>query len=117
MAKHIPVVGLAGRRNAGKSSLFNALLGKNRALTHETPGLTRDVLKGEVNRYGMRFYILDLPGLDLEPDNGLDDAIVARAREILKSVDLLIYLMEPPAADAFDIDFMIIFLKKAVIKL
>lgn len=106
MAKHIPVVGLAGRRNAGKSSLFNALLGKNRALTHETPGLTRDVLKGEVNRYGMRFYILDLPGLDLEPDNGLDDAIVARAREILKSVDLLIYLMEPPAADAFDIDFI-----------
>ena len=106
MAKHIPVIGLAGRRNAGKSSLFNALLGKNRALTHETPGLTRDVLRGEVNRYGMRFQVLDLPGLDLEPEHGLDDAILARARENLNSVDLLVYLMEPPAAAPFDLDFI-----------
>tara|TARA_Y100001937_G_scaffold122287_2_gene182600 strand:- start:140616 stop:142370 length:1755 start_codon:yes stop_codon:yes gene_type:complete len=106
MAKRIPVVGLAGRRNAGKSSLFNALLGKNRALTHETPGLTRDILRGEVNRYGMRFHVLDLPGLDLEPEHGLDDAILARARESLNTVDLLVYLMEPPAAAPFDIDFI-----------
>ncbi|HBS03805.1 MAG TPA: hypothetical protein DEA96_02495, partial [Leptospiraceae bacterium] len=106
MAKHIPVIGLAGRRNAGKSSLFNALLGKNRALTHETPGLTRDVLRGEMNRYGMRFQVLDLPGLDLEPEHGLDDAILARARENLNSVDLVVYLMEPPAAAPFDLDFI-----------
>ncbi|MCB1306153.1 MAG: ribosome biogenesis GTPase Der, partial [Leptospiraceae bacterium] len=106
MAKKLPVIGLAGRRNAGKSSLFNALLGKNRALTHETPGLTRDVLRGEVNRYGVRFTILDLPGLDLEAENGLDEAILKGARASLDSVDLLIYLMEPPAAAPFDLDFI-----------
>jgi ribosome-associated GTPase EngA len=106
MAKKMPVVGLAGRRNAGKSSLFNALLGKNRALTHETPGLTRDILRGEVNRYGMRFQILDLPGLDLEPEHGLDEAILQRARQSIDSVDLLLYLMEPPAPAPFDLDFL-----------
>lgn len=106
MAKRIPVIGLAGRRNAGKSSLFNALLGKNRALTDETPGLTRDVLRGEMNRYGMRLQILDLPGLDLEPENGLDDVILSRARASLNEVDLLVYLMEPPAAASFDMDFI-----------
>jgi tRNA modification GTPase len=57
------VVVLAGPPNAGKSSLFNALLGVERAIVHETPGTTRDAIEAvmEVNRWPMR--LVDTAGL------------------------------------------------------
>lgn len=57
------VVVLAGLPNAGKSSLFNALLGVERAIVHETPGTTRDAIEAmiEVNRWPLR--LVDTAGL------------------------------------------------------
>ena len=57
------VVVLAGPPNAGKSSLFNALLGVERAIVHETPGTTRDAIEAtiEVNRWPLR--LVDTAGL------------------------------------------------------
>jgi tRNA modification GTPase len=57
------VVVLAGPPNAGKSSLFNALLGIERAIVHETPGTTRDAIEAtiEVNRWPLR--LVDTAGL------------------------------------------------------
>ena len=57
------VVVLAGPPNAGKSSLFNALLGVERAIVHHTPGTTRDAIEAviEVNRWPLR--LVDTAGL------------------------------------------------------
>ena len=57
------VVVLAGPPNAGKSSLFNALLGVERAIVHQTPGTTRDAIEAmiEVNRWPLR--LVDTAGL------------------------------------------------------
>jgi tRNA modification GTPase len=57
------VVVLAGPPNAGKSSLFNALLGVERAIVHETPGTTRDAIEAtiEVDRWPLR--LVDTAGL------------------------------------------------------
>src|SRR6185503_5545251 len=57
------VVVLAGKPNAGKSSLFNALLGVERAIVHETPGTTRDAIEAviEVNSWPLR--LVDTAGL------------------------------------------------------
>jgi len=92
--KALPRVALLGKRNAGKSSLFNLLLGKHRALTDDYSGLTRDILAGEVQRDGKRFLLHDLPGLDLPVEEELTGAILERAREALKKMDALIVLFD-----------------------
>src|SRR5690606_4549956 len=57
-----PVV-FAGRPNTGESSLFNRLVGFNRALVTETPGTTRDVLSEEVDLSGVRTTLVDTAGV------------------------------------------------------
>jgi tRNA modification GTPase len=63
MVREGAVVVLAGPPNAGKSSLFNALLGVQRAIVHHTPGTTRDAIEAviEVNRWPLR--LVDTAGL------------------------------------------------------
>ena len=54
---------LLGKPNAGKSALFNALLGYDRAIVSERAGTTRDSLEGEIELFGVRFCLFDTAGL------------------------------------------------------
>lgn len=54
---------LAGRPNAGKSSLFNALLGRYRAIVHEDAGTTRDVIEEDIEIRGRRWKLVDTAGV------------------------------------------------------
>jgi len=55
---------LVGRPNAGKSSLFNALLGQEQAMVSPWPGTTRDYLEGQLDLEGFRCRLVDTAGLD-----------------------------------------------------
>ena len=57
-----PRLVLAGRPNAGKSSLFNALLGRYRAIVSETPGTTRDVIEEDIEIDSVRWKLVDTAG-------------------------------------------------------
>ncbi len=59
----IPTIALVGRPNVGKSSLFNALLGKKRSLVHNKPGTTRDVIEDEIEISGRRWKLADTAGI------------------------------------------------------
>lgn len=61
----LPRIVIAGLPNAGKSSLFNALLGRHRALVHSSPGTTRDVVEEEVHVGGRRWVLADTAGIRL----------------------------------------------------
>jgi tRNA modification GTPase len=63
LLKEGALVALAGRPNAGKSSLFNALLGEERAIVTEEPGTTRDALEVPVSLGGYPFRLVDTAGL------------------------------------------------------
>lgn len=104
--KPLPRVAIVGKRNAGKSTLLNTLVGKSRAITDATPGLTRDILQVEIHREPLRFILCDTPGLDLDGDQPLDAAIIERTRGFLEEVDLILFLMEPPAPTPFDVSFL-----------
>jgi len=100
--KDIPRVALCGRRNAGKSTMLNALYGKNRAITDETPGLTRDVLEVEIRHKGHRFLLSDLPGLDIDDPSDLEGLALQKAKKHLEEMDLIILLLESPHMHPYD---------------
>ena len=94
-------VALVGGVNAGKSSLFNALLGRDRALVHETPGTTRDVLEIPTTIDGLHVTLLDTAG-ERETVDPVEAAGLALARDLVGEADLLVVVLRgrPSGIDA-----------------
>ncbi|MDR0397151.1 MAG: tRNA uridine-5-carboxymethylaminomethyl(34) synthesis GTPase MnmE [Oscillospiraceae bacterium] len=86
-------VAITGPPNAGKSSLLNALLAEDRAIVHESPGTTRDVLFAEAQVAGMRVRLSDAAGLR-DTDDPVESIGVSRARERLDQADLVIMVVD-----------------------
>ncbi|MDD6040552.1 MAG: tRNA uridine-5-carboxymethylaminomethyl(34) synthesis GTPase MnmE [Clostridia bacterium] len=86
-------VALCGRPNAGKSTLFNALLGEERAIVTDIPGTTRDVLEGSFQLDGARVILLDTAGLRHTGD-AVEQIGVERARAALDRADVALLLID-----------------------
>ncbi len=102
MAKKLPIVTIVGRRNVGKSTLFNALIKERRAIVDSHPGLTRDVISYIVTHDEVTFTLSDTPGLDLPESEELSSAILDAARGHLSRSSVIILLLEYPAPDSYD---------------
>jgi tRNA modification GTPase len=95
------LVVLAGRPNAGKSSLFNALIGEQRALVTEVPGTTRDALEVEVSLGGFPFRLVDTAGLR-ESDALVERMGIEVAHRYLAAASAILFCMEHGRAPAAD---------------
>lgn len=92
----LPRVVLVGPPSAGKSTLFNALLGRQRAVTHEQAGTTRDILSEPMilqraDGSRVEVMLLDIAGLD-DAVNALDNDIQQAARQTIEQADIIIHL-------------------------
>ncbi len=87
---------LAGWPNVGKSSLFNRLLSRDRAIVTPVPGTTRDELRSRLNVGGMTFVLSDVAGLD-EAHAELEGKARARAVEAIGRADLVILALDATA--------------------
>ena len=85
-------VALVGPVNAGKSSIFNALLQKKRALVHDSPGTTRDVLEVATVMDGIAVTLLDTAGERMTEDP-VEAAGLALAQELVQGADALIVVL------------------------
>lgn len=92
---------IAGRPNTGKSSLFNALLGKNRAIVTEIAGTTRDAIEGQVTCNGFPFRLVDTAGLR-DSDDRLEREGVEVSRAYLQDADLVLLCVEAGREVTFD---------------
>ncbi|MBR6569696.1 MAG: tRNA uridine-5-carboxymethylaminomethyl(34) synthesis GTPase MnmE, partial [Clostridia bacterium] len=90
-------VALCGRPNAGKSTLFNALLGEERAIVTDIPGTTRDVLEGSFSLDGVRVILLDTAGLR-ESGDAVEQIGVERAKAALEKADVALLLVDASTA-------------------
>jgi tRNA modification GTPase len=95
---------IAGRPNAGKSSLFNALLGAERAIVTEIPGTTRDAIEAHAVIEGFPFRLVDTAGLR-DSDERVERLGIEVSKKYLGAADLVLFCEEsddpPPARDAF----------------
>jgi tRNA modification GTPase len=98
---------IAGRPNAGKSSLLNALAGSDAAIVTEIPGTTRDVLREHIQLDGMPLHIIDTAGLH-DSDDPIEQLGMQRARKAMETADRLLLLIDDhagyTAADAAILD-------------
>jgi tRNA modification GTPase len=92
---------LAGRPNSGKSSLFNALLGTERAIVTDIPGTTRDALEASASVDGYPFRLVDTAGLRETADT-VEGIGIEVARRYLAGADLVLFCVE--AGRAMDED-------------
>ena len=97
---------LAGRPNSGKSSLFNALLGAERAIVTDIPGTTRDALEASASVDGYPFRLVDTAGLR-ETGDVVEGMGIEVARRYLRAADLVLFCVEAGrAVDADERAFM-----------
>ena len=84
---------LAGKPNAGKSSLLNALAGHDAAIVTDIAGTTRDVLRERIQLDGMPLHIIDTAGLH-EADNVVEQEGIRRARAEMAKADKIVLLID-----------------------
>jgi len=86
-------VAIVGPPNAGKSSLFNALLGRERAIVTPQAGTTRDVVEGSIVISGVPVRLLDTAGLG-EPQDSIDAEGMRRTQDAMEEGDLLLVVLD-----------------------
>ena len=86
-------VAIAGRPNAGKSSLLNSLSGREAAIVTDIPGTTRDTLKELIDVDGIPVHIIDTAGLRKSTDI-VEREGVRRARQVIEDADLVLLVLD-----------------------
>jgi tRNA modification GTPase len=87
---------IAGRPNAGKSSLLNALAGSEAAIVTAIPGTTRDVLREHIQLDGMPLHVIDTAGLH-DSNDPVEQLGMARARKAMETADRLLLIIDDQA--------------------
>lgn len=100
MTNDLPIISLIGHTNVGKSSLFNALLGKPVSIIYDEPGITRDCLLEPLIHHDKRLaYLVDTPGFDeakyWSTQTDLNDQISETLHAIIENSDILVYVVDP----------------------
>jgi tRNA modification GTPase len=92
---------IAGRPNAGKSSLLNALAGREAAIVTEIAGTTRDVLREHIHIDGMPLHIIDTAGLRDATDQ-VEQIGIERAWKEIEQADRVLFMVDGTTTDATD---------------
>ncbi len=92
---------IAGRPNAGKSSLLNALSGKETAIVTDIAGTTRDVLREHIHIDGMPLHIIDTAGLRVASDE-VERIGIERAWQEIAQADRVLFMVDGTTTDATD---------------
>lgn len=87
-------ISIVGRPNTGKSTLFNALIKKSKAVTFELPGTTRDYIYGEGEINNKKVSFLDTGGISFDEKTELSEKIKMQVEIAIEMSDLVIFLID-----------------------
>lgn len=97
---------IVGRTNTGKSTLFNAILGRERAIVHHEPGTTRDYIEEELRVNGNSVRLVDSAGIRNSEDE-VEDEGIRRAMQIFNEADAYLFVIDS-STSLTDIDMDLI---------
>jgi GTP-binding protein len=104
--RNLPVVALVGRPNVGKSTLFNRLIHKRKAITDPTPGVTRDPVETDCFIDGKPLRLIDTGGFKLIESEGIDKLVVEKTLSTIRKADLIVLLLEAGEITSEDEEFI-----------
>lgn len=90
-------VAIVGRPNVGKSTLFNRLIGRRRAIVEAIPGVTRDRIYGEAEWAGRRFAVIDTGGFDPRAEAPILMLMRGQAEVAVAEADVVVLVVDGPA--------------------
>lgn len=90
----LPVVAIVGRPNVGKSTLFNRLVGFQKAVVHDRPGVTRDRLYQDAEMLDRRVLLIDTGGLEPEPDTDLLASMRRQSLVAVEEADVIVFVVD-----------------------
>ncbi len=94
MSQTTPSVVIVGRPNVGKSTLFNRITGKRRAIVGDEPGITRDRIHGFAEHDGRRFEVIDTGGIVVDDQEYIPAQILHQAEVALADASHIILLVD-----------------------
>ncbi len=89
-----PIVAIVGRPNVGKSTLFNRLINRRKAIVEGTPNLTRDRIYGEASWQNEKFTLVDTGGLELEDRDEFRTQIEYQVDQAIRESDLIVLVVD-----------------------
>jgi GTP-binding protein len=108
----LPIVGILGRPNVGKSTLINRFIGRREAIVEDTPGVTRDRVQYECEWGGRRFIVMDTGGWESKPD-GISVAVSAGAEIAMEQSDVICFVVDAQIGALDEDDVLVQELRKA----
>ncbi len=92
--RKLPLVAICGRPNVGKSTLFNRLAGKQRAIVHAEEGITRDRAYADVRHEDYAFRIVDTGGIVEHPSDSIVAKMQEQVRVALKEARVIVFVVD-----------------------
>lgn len=92
--KGLPLIAIVGRPNVGKSTLFNRIIGKQRAIIHSIEGITRDRFIEEANWNGRRFCVVDTGGIVENPLDEITRKMQQQVQQAIQDAHVVIFVVD-----------------------
>ncbi len=89
-----PIIAIIGRTNVGKSSLFNRLLHRRKAVVHELPGITRDRNYASMTWNRREFLLVDTGGILSKPESDIEASVTQQATTAIEEADEILFVVE-----------------------
>jgi len=89
-----PIVAIVGRPNVGKSTLFNRLVGRRKAIVDDMPGVTRDRNYAQVDRFDVPFTLIDTGGFEPVSDDRMLQQMREQSQLAMEEADVILFIMD-----------------------